>query len=91
MLGIENDIINAGFEFFATLFVLRNCYVVWDDKKVAGVSVAATAFFMMWGGWNVYYYPSLGQVFSFYCGIGVLLSNILYVGLLIYYSRHPKE
>jgi len=81
-----NDKINAGFEFLATLFVLNNCWVVLVDERVAGVSIISTAFFMLWGGWNVYYYPSLGQKFSFYCGIGVLLSNILYVGLLIYYS-----
>ena len=81
-----NDIINASFEFFATWFVLNNCWVVIADAKVAGVSILSTAFFMSWGGWNIYYYPSLGQKFSFYCGIGVLLSNILYVCLLIYYS-----
>jgi hypothetical protein len=91
VLGLENDLINAGFEFFGIWFLLHNCQVVLKDKKVAGVSVTTVAFWMLWGGWNVYYYPSLGQTFSFYCGIGVLLANILYVGLLIYYSLHPKE
>lgn len=83
---ITNDAINAGFEFFGIWFVLHNCWTVWQDKAVAGVSVPAIVFWTTWGGWNVYYYPSLGQMFSFYCGIGVLLANLLYVSMLLYYK-----
>jgi len=85
-----NDLINALFEFCATLFVLNNCRVVLKHKFVSGVSVVSCAFFMLWGLWNVYYYPTLGQVYSFYCGVAVLVSNIIYVGLLIYYTRNLK-
>jgi uncharacterized membrane protein YfcA len=81
------DIINSLFEFFASLFILNNCYTLYKDKQVKGVSILSTAFFTSWGLWNVFYYPHLGQQFSFYAGIAVLLANILWVGMMVYYSR----
>ena len=87
---VTNDLINAAFEFGGTIFALNNCKAVFKEKSVAGVSVVSCAFFTLWGLWNVFYYPTLGQTYSFYCGIGVLLSNLLYVILLIKYKWYYK-
>ena len=80
-----SDLINCGFEAFASLAVYNHCRVIMRDKKVAGTSILSTAFFMAWGFWNMYYYPALGQNLSFFAGIGVCAMNCLYVYLLCKY------
>lgn len=80
-----NDLINASFEFGAAIAILNNCRVAYRDKIVGSVSLLSCAFFTLWGAWNIYYYPSLGQSYSFYCGVLVLLANLLWVGMLCKY------
>ena len=55
------DYINGSFEVLAGLFVLLNVRRILRDKTVRGVSILPTAFFTLWGFWNMYYYPYLGQ------------------------------
>lgn len=81
------DLINGLFELFASVMVLNNCLRLYRDKCVMGVSIASTAFFFGWGVWNVYYYPAIGQPFSFYAGIAVCASNALWVAMMVFYSR----
>lgn len=85
------DFINGSFEAFASLFILRHCWVLYQDKLVRGVSVLATAFFFVWGLWNILYYPSLEQTFSFYVGIFVCLANFLWIGLILYYRKQEVK
>lgn len=84
------DIINASFEGAAGLAVLWSCYTVIKDRAVKGVSVLMVAFFTVWGFWNIFYYPSLGQTWSFVCGMFVCAANFTYVVLLIYFKRRTK-
>ena len=81
------DLINGSFELLAGVAVLNHCRVVYNDKQVKGMSLLSTVFFTLWGAWNLYYYPSLGQWLSFYGGWAVFSANILWVGLCIYYKR----
>ncbi len=81
------DAANGGFEALASLAVLRSCWILHKDKMVRGVSLLMVAFFTVWGAWNVYYYPFLGQTLSFVAGVAVLLSNALYVSMLAYYRE----
>lgn len=81
------DLINSLFELFASLFILNHCRVLYKQKDVKGVSILSTIFFTSWGLWNIFYYPSLGQTLSFYAGIGVFLANMLWVSMMVYYSR----
>jgi hypothetical protein len=62
---------------------------LWKDKSVSGVSIWAAAFFTSWGFWNLYYYPHLGQWWSFLGGLGIVCGNCIWVGGLVYYSRRP--
>lgn len=80
-----NDLINAGFEALAALFILNHCRVLYQHKEVKGVSVLSTAFFFAWGGWNVLYYPSLNQIWSYYAGLAVVGANLLWLGLMLRY------
>lgn len=80
------DLINGSFEAVAALFTLNHCRVLWHDKAVAGVSVASMAFFTLWGVWNLWYYPSLGQTWSFAGGALLVVANAVYVALLFRFS-----
>ena len=82
------DVGNASFEIGASFAILLHCLKLFKDKKIQGVSIPATAFFTAWGFWNLYYYPSLEQTFSFVAGIGVVSTNFLWLGMMFYYRRY---
>ena len=84
-----SDIINGCFELFGGVFVLNHCRAVLRDKKVAGVSIISSMFFLSWGIWNLYYYPVLNQWCSFVGGIFLALTNAFWISLLIYYRNQP--
>jgi uncharacterized membrane protein YfcA len=85
------DVVNGGFEFLAGFMVLLHCRQLYKDKIVKGVNLPATIFFTSWGFWNLYYYPSLDQWFSFFGGLGIVSANSLWVGMMIYYKRKEKR
>ena len=84
------DFTNGMFEILGGLMILNHCRVVIKDKAVAGVSVLSTAFFTSWGFWNLYYYPSLDQWWSFAGGIAIAAANLLWVALLIKYRARAN-
>jgi len=86
-----NDIINGVFECGAGLLLLLNCRRLWQDKKVRGVSMLPVSFFTLWGIWNLYYYPSLGQMASFLGGLVVVGVNATWVGMAIYYTKKEQD
>lgn len=84
---IHADMINAAFEGLAALALWNHCRVILKDKLARGVSTLSTVFFAAWGFWNLHYYPSLGQMFSFYAGALVCAVNCYYVYLLCKYGK----
>ncbi len=84
------DAINGTYELLGGFFLLANCVRLIKDKEVRGVSIFAAAFFTSWGGWNLYYYPSLNQWCSFYGGLLIVTANTWWVSLAIYYSRKKR-
>jgi len=83
------DVVNGAFECLAGFMVLLSCRRVYKDKAVAGVSIWATAFFTLWGYWNIYYYPHLDQWLSFFGGLFIVAANTIWVALLIKYRNGP--
>lgn len=78
------DIINGLFELVGAFVCWRNALQLYRDREVRGVYWPATAFFAVWGVWNLYYYSSLDQWFSFSAGIILCLGNCAWVvGALI--------
>lgn len=82
-----SDLTNGAFELLGAVMVLNHCRVLYRDKAVKGISILSTAFFASWGAWNLYYYPSLGQWWSFAGGVGIVLANALWVALLLRYRK----
>lgn len=83
------DYINGAFECLSGFFVLNHCRAVMRDKMVAGVSIASVCFFTLWGFWNLYYYPQLGQLYSFIGGLFIVTANSIYIYLLFKYRTKP--
>lgn len=79
------DLINGMFESLAGFMVLLHCRRVMKDKDVKGVSIPATAFFTTWGFWNLFYYPHLDQMFSFFGGLFIVSANFFWVVLMLKY------
>jgi hypothetical protein len=86
---IMTDLFNGSLEMAGALLLLRNCHLLYQHKRVQGVSVATTAFFSVWGIWNLYFYPANGLWLSFAGGVCLATSNMTWVALALYYSRRP--
>lgn len=85
-----NDFINGLFEAVASLFLLMHCRQLHRDKQIKGVAITPFVFFMAWGYWNLYYYPSVNCWWSFWGGILVVTVNTIYCAMLLYYKfRRP--
>ena len=84
------DLINASFEFGGSIAIFLSILQLRKDKAVAGISWYMIAFFTLWGAWNVYFYPHLGQTASFLAGILVLCVNVVYLSMLLHYSDNKK-
>ena len=85
------DIVNATFEFCAGFAVLNHCRVLIRDQEVKGISLLSIAFFTAWGFWNLFYYPHLGQIWSFLGGLFIVTANMLWLALLVFYSGHLQK
>jgi len=86
-----NDLINGLIELIGALLLVHNCWLLYQHKKVQGVSVMTTAFFSAWGVWNLYFYPSNKLWFSFGGGLCLAAANLTWVGMAIYYARKTKS
>ncbi|XAI95940.1 hypothetical protein [Microcystis phage Mwe-JY26] len=81
------DIINAGFQLLAAFLIAMHCRAVWKARDVAGVSIFATFCFALWGVWNVYYFATLGQVWSYYAAYACAAAHAAYMSLLLTFRR----
>lgn len=81
------DLINGLFELLGSLVLWRNVRQLYVDKMIRGVHWTATGFFAAWGYWNLYYYPSLDQWWSFAGGCSIVLANTVWLGQMLYYGR----
>lgn len=88
---MTNDLINGSFELFGGVIWLLSVFKILKDKQIKGISWAPQAFFSSWGLWNIYYYPSLNQWYSFAGGLFLVSVNLWWTSLAIYYSYFNKE
>ncbi len=85
------DWINGSIEMLGAVFMLGNIRAVCRDKHVAGVNPLSVGFFTAWGLWNLAYYPSLEQWFSFVGGIALVTANGVWLAQLVYYSKGSER
>ena len=85
------DLINGSVELVGAFFTFKNALTLYRAKKLAGVYWPSTLFFTLWGLWNLYFYPALGQWASFTGGAILVIGNICWVTLAIYYLFFKKH
>lgn len=85
------DIVNGIFELLGAPFTLLSILRLHKDKSVKGVSWIPIAFFSSWGFWNLFYYPCLGQWYSFFGGLTLVLTNTFWLCQMVYYLRKEKK
>jgi hypothetical protein len=81
------DWINGSFEIVGGILSWMNVKKLQKDKHLAGVYWPVTAFFSVWGLWNLFYYPSLDQWVSFVGGLFLVSGNSVWVLLAIKYQK----
>lgn len=79
------DVMNGVFELGGSLMGWMNVRKLLRDKSVKGVYWPTQVFFALWGWWNLYYYPSLDQWFSFLGGVFLVVGNTTWVVLALKY------
>ena len=82
-----NDLINGLFEILGMFFICPSIIKLYREKEVRGISYVHASYFFVWGVWNLYFYPSLGQTWSFIGAIGIVIANFIWVCQLLYYRR----
>lgn len=75
-------------EFIGSCALLKNVLKLHVDKMVRGYHWSATAFFMGWGYWNIYYYPSVGDWWSFTGGLFVVSINTFWLAQMMVYRKN---
>lgn len=88
---IYMDIINGSFELTGALLQLLSIKSILKHKSATGVHWAPVLFFTSWGIWNLAYYPSLEQWFSFAAGVMITITNSIWVVLIIKYRNHERQ
>ena len=58
---------------------------------VRGVHWGMLIFFITWSTWNLVLYTHVGLWYSFLAGILMVLTEAIYLFLLIFYSRQEKQ
>lgn len=82
--------INGLFELGGSGAVGLSVRQILRDKQWAGLSPWNLCFFQLWGLWNLYFYPSLDQPFSFAGGLALATMNAVYL-YLIWKYRGPQR
>lgn len=85
------DKINGTFELLGSVFIMLSIWKLYRDKLVRGISWWHVGFFSAWGYWNIYYYSSLDQWWSWSAGILLAFTNTAYLIMLLYYTKKEKH
>lgn len=80
------DVINGTFEFIGAIMLTINCYRLHKDRVLKGAHWLPVTFFTAWGLWNLVYYPSLDQWFSFAGGCAIVTVNLVWLMQAWYWS-----
>jgi membrane protein YdbS with pleckstrin-like domain len=85
------DTINGLYEFGGAFAIMLSVRHLRRTKRVRGVSFAHVAFFTSWGLWNLWFYPSLDQWFSFAGGLALVVVNAIWLLQILHYNRKERS
>lgn len=84
------DVTNACFEGGGAVLTWLNVARIRRDREVKGVDWRVTAFWSLWGLWNIRYYVGVGHPLSAVAGTVLALGNITWVLHAVAYASRPK-
>jgi len=90
MIHLPLDLINGAFEIAGAALQLVNVRQLVRQKQVRGVHWGSTALFTLWGFWNCLFFPEMNLWYSLAGAVFLLGSNILWVGLALYFERKDE-
>ena len=85
------DLVNGSLEFVGGCFLWLNVRAASRDKRFSGVRILPTAFFSLWGLWNLFFYPHLDQWASFAGGVNIVTANMVWVAQMLYYRKASHD
>lgn len=87
---MNQDHIMSVFEIGAIISWTANIHILWKDKQVRGVSLAAQVFWLAYGIVQVYFAASLRQFWATLSFTICAAATSIYVALAFYYKNHTK-
>lgn len=84
------DFIMGLIQLVSAGFMGISVWQLYKAKLVRGISAITVSFWVAWGFWDLYYFPSLGQWWAFAGAVAVTLINMLYVYLIVTYNRRER-
>lgn len=81
------DLINGVFEFGISIPLAKSVLMLRKDREVKGFYWPVIVWTSMWGLWNLFYYPHLGQWASFWGGLIVVSVNLTWLAHVAWYSH----
>jgi hypothetical protein len=82
------DIVNGAFETCGAVASVPDIHRLRRDKNIRGVYWPTRIFFLVWGFWNLFYYPSLSQWYSFSGGVALTIANTIWCYLAFRYRQN---
>ena len=85
------DKINATFEMLGGCFLWLSVRALYRARGFKGVHWAQMTLYTLWGAFNLWFYPAIGQWWSFAFGINVFLANFTWAIMAIYFHMKAKK
>lgn len=82
------DIVNGCFETLLGLMQWGSVQKLHRDKRVRGVYWQVQILIVLWGYWNLFYYPHLDQFMSFTGGVILAAANTVWLVLAFRYRSN---
>lgn len=85
-MKLTYDQINAGLEMGGAFLRALDCVKLFRAKRFVGGYLGTAMYFLLWGIFNTFYYPSLNQTWSFAAAIALAAMNGLWFVMAIHYN-----
>lgn len=81
------DITQACWELGSAVFSLLNIRAIRQSKSLAGVHWLPTAFFFLWGVYNLWFYTALHLPAAWWAGMVITITNLIWLAHVAWYVR----
>lgn len=88
---MNSDLINGGFETTGAILTFVSIHKLYHSKRTDGVSWMPILVFTLWGYWNLFYYPELGQWASLSGAVLMTFANSVWVAQIIHYRKREAN